>query len=178
MYFYVYSTYIVVWGSFLNAPLPSDARPNLDPVRPQLQLGSYQPCPPAAINQHALPRTSTTIQRLPVQPQSNCVARNRKTSYSPSAPAPGPATTMALDTFFHNKIESMKLEIIQGQAKLRRLEAQRNDYNSRVRLLREELGLLQQPGSYVGEVVKVMGTKKVLVKVHPEGKYGTYCPPP
>lgn len=80
---------------------------------------------------------------------------------------------MALDSFFHNKIESMKLEIIQGQAVLRRLEAQRNDYNSRVRLLREELGLLQQPGSYVGEVVKVMGTKNVLVKVHPEGKYGT-----
>ena len=83
---------------------------------------------------------------------------------------------MALDSFFHNKIESMKLEIIQGQAVLRRLEAQRNDYNSRVRLLREELGLLQQPGSYVGEVVKVMGTKKVLVKVHPEGKYGQYPP--
>ena len=88
-----------------------------------------------------------------------------------------PATAMALDTFFHNKIEQMKLEIIQGQAVLRRLEAQRNDYNSRVRLLREELGLLQQPGSYVGEVVKVMGTKKVLVKVHPEGKYGKSCPP-
>lgn len=83
---------------------------------------------------------------------------------------------MALDSFFQNKIESMKLEIIQGQAVLRRLEAQRNDYNSRVRLLREELGLLQQPGSYVGEVVKVMGTKKVLVKVHPEGKYGTSSP--
>jgi len=81
---------------------------------------------------------------------------------------------MALDKFFHDKIESMKLEIIQRQAVLRRLEAQRNDYNSRVRLLREELGLLQQPGSYVGEVVKVMGTKKVLVKVHPEGKYGTH----
>ena len=79
---------------------------------------------------------------------------------------------MALDTFYHNKIEGMKLEILQGQAVLRRLEAQRNEYNSRVRLLREELGLLQQPGSYVGEVVKVMGTKKVLVKVHPEGKYG------
>ncbi|EFE44057.1 hypothetical protein TRV_01185 [Trichophyton verrucosum HKI 0517] len=78
---------------------------------------------------------------------------------------------MALDSYYRNKIESMKLEIIQGQAVLRRLEAQRNDYNSRVRLLREELGLLQQPGSYVGEVVKVMGTKKVLVKVHPEGKY-------
>jgi len=79
---------------------------------------------------------------------------------------------MALDTFYRNKIEGMNLQILEGQAKLRRLEAQRNDYNSRVRLLREELGLLQQPGSYVGEVVKVMSTKKVLVKVHPEGKYG------
>jgi 26S proteasome regulatory subunit T6 len=81
---------------------------------------------------------------------------------------------MALDDYYHNKIEAMKLEILKGQAVLRRLEAQRNDYNSRVRLLREELGLLQQPGSYVGEVVKVMGTKKVLVKVHPEGKYGMF----
>ena len=85
---------------------------------------------------------------------------------------------MALNTFYRNKIEGMKLEILQGQAVLRRLEAQRNDYNSRVRLLREELGLLQQPGSYVGEVVKVMGTKKVLVKVHPEGKYGQPSLPP
>lgn len=44
---------------------------------------------------------------------------------------PRRAAKMALDSFFHNKIESMKLEIIQGQAVLRRLEAQRNDYNSR-----------------------------------------------
>ena len=85
---------------------------------------------------------------------------------------------MALDEYYHNKIESMKLEILKGQAALRRLEAQRNDYNSRVRLLREELGLLQQPGSYVGEVVKLMSTKKVLVKVHPEGKYGAPFPRP
>ena len=40
-----------------------------------------------------------------------------------------------------------------------------------VRLLREELQLLHEPASYVGEVVKVMGKKKVLVKVQPEGKY-------
>ncbi|KAL0380416.1 UNVERIFIED_CONTAM: 26S proteasome regulatory subunitA [Sesamum angustifolium] len=40
-----------------------------------------------------------------------------------------------------------------------------------VRSLKEELQLLQEPGSYVGEVVKVMGKSKVLVKVHPEGKY-------
>lgn len=42
---------------------------------------------------------------------------------------------------------------------------------SAVRLLREELQLLHEPGSYVGEVVKVMGKTKVLVKVQPEGKY-------
>lgn len=40
-----------------------------------------------------------------------------------------------------------------------------------VRLLREELQLLHEPASYVGEIVKVMGKKKVLVKVQPEGKY-------
>lgn len=36
-----------------------------------------------------------------------------------------------------------------------------------VRLLREELQLLQEQGSYVGEVVRVMDKKKVLVKVRP-----------
>jgi 26S proteasome regulatory subunit T6 len=34
-----------------------------------------------------------------------------------------------------------------------------------VRRLREELQLLQEPGSYVAEVIKVMGKTKVLVKV-------------
>jgi len=38
-------------------------------------------------------------------------------------------------------------------------------------LLREEIQYLLEPGSYVGEVVKAMGKTKVLVKVHPEGKY-------
>lgn len=33
-------------------------------------------------------------------------------------------------------------------------------------MLREELQLLQEQGSYVGEVVKPMDKKKVLVKVH------------
>lgn len=39
------------------------------------------------------------------------------------------------------------------------------NYVIAVRALREELQLLQEPGSYVGEVVKVMGKSKVLVKV-------------
>jgi len=54
---------------------------------------------------------------------------------------------------------------------VRRLEAQRNDLNAKVRQLREELQLLLEPGSHVGEVVKIMGKNKVLVKVSTEGKY-------
>lgn len=38
-------------------------------------------------------------------------------------------------------------------------------------MLREEIMLLQEQGSYVGEVIKPMDKKKVLVKVHPEGKF-------
>ena len=38
-------------------------------------------------------------------------------------------------------------------------------------MLRDELALLQEQGSYVGEVIKPMDKKKVLVKIHPEGKY-------
>merc|ERR1711936_262408 len=53
----------------------------------------------------------------------------------------------------------------------RRLQAQRNELNAKVRMLREELQHLQEQCSYVGEVVKPMDKKKVLVKVHPEGKF-------
>merc|ERR1712195_235547 len=71
-----------------------------------------------------------------------------------------------IKTYYLSKIDELEKTI-----NLRRLEAQRNELNSRVRLLREELQLLQEPGSYVGEVAKAMGKKKVLVKVNPEGKY-------
>ncbi|OAJ44820.1 26S protease regulatory subunit 8 [Batrachochytrium dendrobatidis JEL423] len=70
-----------------------------------------------------------------------------------------------------SKIEGLEVKSNSMTHNLRRLEAQRNQLNAKVRLLREELQLLQEPGSYVGEVVKVMGKTKVLVKVNPEGKY-------
>ena len=58
---------------------------------------------------------------------------------------------------------------------VRRLEAQRNELNAKVRLLREELQLLQEQGSHVGEVIKPMDKKKVLVKVekYSNGSVGT-----
>ncbi|KAF9440815.1 26S proteasome regulatory complex, ATPase RPT6 [Macrolepiota fuliginosa MF-IS2] len=82
-----------------------------------------------------------------------------------------PIAPAGIKQYYQAKIEAAELLINQRTQNLRRLEAQRNALNARVRLLREELQLLQEPGSYVGEVVKVMGKNKVLVKVQPEGKY-------
>ncbi|TYZ59262.1 hypothetical protein PybrP1_010345 [[Pythium] brassicae (nom. inval.)] len=76
-----------------------------------------------------------------------------------------------LTSYYQQKIEHLELTVRDKTQNLRRLQAQRNELNSKVRLLREELQLLQEPGSYVGEVVKQMGKSKVLVKVNPEGKY-------
>ena len=100
-----------------------------------------------------------------------------------------PTAPGGIKSYYQAKIEAAELTINQKTQNLRRLEAQRNALNARgesmvvlsgfshsyygfpVRLLREELQLLHEPGSYVGEVVKVMGKTKVLVKVQPEGKY-------
>ncbi|XP_037731865.1 26S proteasome regulatory subunit 8 isoform X1 [Drosophila subpulchrella] len=73
--------------------------------------------------------------------------------------------------YFTQKISELQFTVIERQKNLLRLQAQRNELNSKVRLLREELQLLQEQGSYIAEVVKPMDKNKVLVKVHPEGKY-------
>lgn len=73
--------------------------------------------------------------------------------------------------YFEQKIQETELKIRSKTENLRRLEAQRNSLNDKVRFIKDELRLLQEPGSYVGEVVKVVSEKKVLVKVQPEGKY-------
>ncbi|XP_017100989.1 26S proteasome regulatory subunit 8 [Drosophila bipectinata] len=74
-------------------------------------------------------------------------------------------------SYFTQKISELQFIVMERQKDLLRLQAQRNELNSKVRLLREELQLLQEHGSYIGEVVKPMDKNKVLVKVHPEGKY-------
>merc|ERR1719213_1386057 len=63
------------------------------------------------------------------------------------------------------------LTVTDKRQNTRRLQAQRNELNAKARMLREELQHLQEQCSYVGEVVKPMDKKKVLVKVHPEGKF-------
>ena len=79
---------------------------------------------------------------------------------------------------FQQKVEQLELMVKEKTHNLRRLEAQRNELNTQgrqvaamparlqrltvalfpapaVRQLREELQLRQEPGSYVGEVIKV-----------------------
>ncbi|OBZ65290.1 26S protease regulatory subunit 8 [Grifola frondosa] len=82
-----------------------------------------------------------------------------------------PTPSGSIKSYYQAKIETAELEITPKIQNLRRLEAERNALNARVWLLREELQLLHERGSYVGEVIKVMGKNKILVKVQPEGKY-------
>merc|ERR1712110_932488 len=82
-----------------------------------------------------------------------------------------PATPEGLRQYYVAKVEKLQLTVAERTQNLRRLQAQRNELNAKVRMLSEELQLLQEQGSYVGEVVKAMDKKKVLVKVHPEGKF-------
>lgn len=57
------------------------------------------------------------------------------------------------------------------QQNLERMKAVRDDMNNQVKALREEIGSLQEPASYVGEFIKFVGKEKALVKMSSEGKY-------
>ena len=70
-------------------------------------------------------------------------------------------TADGLTSYYETKIGELQLVVSEKMQNLRRLQAQRNQLNAKVRLLREEIQLLQEQGSYVGEVVKPMDKKKV-----------------
>merc|ERR1711935_1094574 len=61
-----------------------------------------------------------------------------------------------LRQYYVAKIEKLQLTVTERNQNLRRLQAQRNELNAKVRMLSEELQLLQEQGSYVGEVVKAI----------------------
>ena len=79
-------------------------------------------------------------------------------------------TLTGMESYYLQKINEMETKIIEKQNNLRRLEAQRNEMNTKVKDLKEELYKLLEPSSQVGEVCKMMGKKKCLVKVGGEGK--------
>ncbi|KAI8865354.1 26S protease regulatory subunit 8 [Ramicandelaber brevisporus] len=73
--------------------------------------------------------------------------------------------------YYESRIQRLEHIIADKTMDLRRLEAQRNTLNARVRRLRDELYLLQEPCMTSAEVVKVIGKDLVLVKSSSEGKY-------
>jgi len=93
------------------------------------------------------------VKHVDGAPEENCSAKLTKQGEG-------------LRHYYSLNIHEHQLLLRQKTHNLNRLEAQCNELNSRVRMLREELQLLQEPDSYVGEVVKVMGKNKVLVKIH------------
>merc|ERR1712048_1171250 len=78
---------------------------------------------------------------------------------------------VGVQRYYEVKTQNLALEVNEKGNNVRRLQAQRNELNAKVRATREELQLLQEQASYVGEVVKPLDKKKVLVKIHPEGKF-------
>ena len=72
-------------------------------------------------------------------------------------------TTDGLTSYYEVKIGELQMVVTEKVQNLRRLQAQRNQLNAKVRLLREEIQLLQEQGSYVGEVIKPMDKKKVKI---------------
>lgn len=73
----------------------------------------------------------------------------------------GAGRDLGVHSYYQGKIDEMELVVRDRTQNLERLKAQRNELNAKVRMLREELHHLQESGSYVGEVVKAMGKKKV-----------------
>ncbi|PJF17141.1 hypothetical protein PSACC_03035 [Paramicrosporidium saccamoebae] len=86
-------------------------------------------------------------------------------------PASLVAPSNGLASYYRTKIADLQVLIGDKTNNLRRLEAQRNMLNGQVRSLKEELQRLQEPPANVGEVVKVMGKHKALVKLQPDGKF-------
>jgi len=88
-------------------------------------------------------------------------------------PGAGAATLKraGIQSYYDTNIEELESLIRERKMNNRRLEAQRNEMNGKVRLLREELHMLLEPASHCGEVIKAMGKEMILVKVGQEGKY-------
>jgi 26S proteasome regulatory subunit T6 len=77
--------------------------------------------------------------------------------------------------YFKSKTDELEIQLERKAKNLRRLEAQRNELNAKVRRLRDEIQHLMEPGSVIADVVKVLGKETVLVKMSSDGKYVVKC---
>ena len=76
-----------------------------------------------------------------------------------------------IDDYYDSKIKEIELKVKSKQINFMRLQAQRNDLNEKLIKLKDELKYLLKSGSQVGEVIKILGKDKVLVKAANDGKY-------
>lgn len=58
-----------------------------------------------------------------------------------------PAQNKGMEAYYKTKIEELELALVEKKNNLRRLEAQRNEMNTLVKNLKEELHLLLMPAS-------------------------------
>lgn len=73
--------------------------------------------------------------------------------------------------YFINETQKLCTAIENKKHDLKKLNKKRYDLNNQVRMLREEIKIVQEPSANVGTVIKKMGKDKVLVKTQPDGKY-------
>ena len=76
----------------------------------------------------------------------------------------------SIKEYYKSKIQEIEMKIKEKQLNFMRLQAQRNELNTAVLELREEVKHLLKPSSVVAEVAKVLGQDTVLVKTSSEGK--------
>ena len=74
-------------------------------------------------------------------------------------------------SYFGRKCMDLEHDARVTQKNIERLAALRYELNKRVRDLKREVELLQEPASFVGEVIKAMSKTTVLVKIAEEGKF-------
>ncbi|ELA46824.1 26S proteasome subunit P45 family protein [Vavraia culicis subsp. floridensis] len=73
--------------------------------------------------------------------------------------------------YFMNETQRLHNEIENKRMELKKLNKKQYDLNNQVRMLKEEIRIVQEPSANVGTVIKKMGKNKVLVKTQPDGKY-------
>jgi len=183
--------FFVIWTSLLSLVVRAKQRFvvwRVQAPQPQIIQADASPTPSSA-TLTSTPDDKEEHVKHNTKPMPSVAVAVAPAAAAPMGASKAPAYPGGIKAYFQAKIEATEMTINERTQNLRRLEAQRNALNAKgtrlgraktdgltrlvrtVRLLREELQLLMEPGSYVGEVVKVMGKTKALVKVQPEGKY-------
>ena len=80
-------------------------------------------------------------------------------------------TTSYCRDFYVNEIDKIDVLIEKKKKSLLHLEQERSELNKQIRILREEISIVQEPSSNVGTVSEKMGNRQVIVKTSPDGKY-------